>query len=131
MDFFNFLINSNPIFLHTYGKIIFTKRKRRVHLSNLLSNIPRDVVFPPPLTPTIMITAGFLITQTLFVVIIKNSKQMNIKKHIRSYDDHDSWIQQTNLNPSLSSVLAPFFVKISNTLFFKASYRKDMGENVL
>lgn len=24
------------------------------------SNIPRDVVFPPPLTPTIMITAGFL-----------------------------------------------------------------------
>lgn len=37
--------------------------------------LPRDVVFPPPLTPTIMITAGFLVHKSKHQILVHSTKR--------------------------------------------------------
>lgn len=76
-------------------------------------DLPRDVVLPPPLTPTIMITAGFLVQRTCQKLITEFSKSTQDKVFRTS----------SNLKPSCNSVLSLFAVSKFNMLFFKASYK--------
>lgn len=82
--------------------------------------VPRDVVLPPPLTPTIITTAGFLIDRHN-----QNYDQPGITLALRQSIQKlkTSIIFKINLKPSRSSVLFPLLVNNSNTLFFKAAYK--------